>query len=548
MLQLSLYGGFSLEGTDGADISLKSKKAKALLAFLALPPGKTHSREEIMALLWSDRGEAQARASLRQVLTGLRKDLGEEVCSALRITDESVSLDAELVVIDNDRNGEELLAGFHLRDPAFEDWLRDERLRLENGTTASRQLPSEVFSEKPTIAVLPLINMSDDAAQEYFADGITEDIITELSRFREFTVIGRNSTFHYKGRSPATNELAHELGARYIVQGSIRRSGDRFRLTAQLIESTDGAQIWAERYDRDLGDIFAIQDELTASIVARVDDRVKDMGAAVIRSRVRPAQSAYDLVLQSRPYRTQFTSESSTQAAKLLKQAIAIDPNCAQAYAALAFVRAGEYEEEWAPDPEATLVEARSMAEQAVRLGRTDGYAHASLAYVDSLCGDYDQALHEARVALNLNPNHVNIIMTMGWISVVSGDPESGIQHIERARKLNPNMPGFELWTLGEAYMEARRYREAIDSLLKLSDPPTQAFLLLAVSYAYLGQSEEAQGNIHEYLNRSKKEIREFPGEDPLAWRAYFHRVHKRRRREDVEHFIAGACIAGLPA
>jgi adenylate cyclase len=547
MLRLTLFGGFSLAGADGAEIPLKSQKAKALLAYLALPPGKARSREEIMALLWSDRGEAQARASLRQVLTGLRKDLGEEALEALRISDEALSLDPERVTVENGKAGDELLAGFHLHDPAFEDWLRDERLRLENETAPGGQSAPPALPDKPSIAVLPFTNMSGDPEQEYFADGITEDIITELSRFREFTVMARNATFHYKSRAPTADELERELGVRYVVQGSVRLAGGRLRVTAQLIDAASSAQVWAERYDRDLEDIFAIQDELTASVVARVDDRIKGMGAAAVRSRESPKLTAYDLVLQSRPYRTQIDPVSSARARSLLEQAIAADPNCAQAYAGLAFVGAGEYEEGWAKDSDATLREARATAEQAVRLDRADGYTHASLAYVNYLCGDFDRAIHEAALALDLNPNHVNIVMTMGWVSVVSGDPESGIRHIERARQLNPNMPGFELWTLGEAYLEARRYDEAIDTLLKVPDPPKDVHLELAVSYAFVGRNEKARGHIQHYLNRAKNEMTAFPGEDPLAWRAHIEKTHKRRHKENVEHYIVGARMAGLP-
>ncbi len=154
--------------------------------------------------------------------------------------------------------------------------------------------------DKPSIAVLPFTNMSSDPEQEYFSDGITEDIITELSRFNEFAVIARNSTFHYKGRSPKIEDVGRELGVKYVVEGSVRRAADRVRVTAQLIDSDTNSHIWADRYDRQLDDIFAIQDEITQAVVARVADKVK--GAVTTLSRLRPKQSvtAYDLVLQSR--------------------------------------------------------------------------------------------------------------------------------------------------------------------------------------------------------------------------------------------------------
>ena len=545
MLRLSIFGRFRAADALGNEIPIKSKKARALLAYLALPTGKERSREEVMALLWSERGEEQARSSLRQALSGLRKELGESADRVLKITDEWLALDPGLVAVEPASPDDVLLTGLHINDPAFDEWLRDERLQTAGVAAPVTHTPEPPLPDKPSIAVLPFVNMSGDPEQEYFSDGITEDIITELSRFREFTVMARNATFHYKGRTPASDELARELDVRYVVQGSVRRSGARLRVTAQLLDVSSSTQVWVERYDRDFEDIFAIQDELTASVVARVDDRIK--GSEVARSREIPKPTAYDLVLQSRPYRTQIDSVSSARARSLLEQAIAIDPDCAQAHAGLAFVGAGEYEEGWTRDPDATLQMARAAAEQAVRLDRSDGYTHASLAYVSYLCGDFDRAMYEAAHAMDLNPNHVNIIMTMGWVAVVSGDPEAGIRYIERARQLNPNMPGFELWTLGEAYLEARRYQDAIDALLKVPDPPNDVNLELAVSYAYVGLPENARSFMRDYLNRARDEMSSFPGDDSLAWRAYFEQVHKRRHQENVEHYIAGARMAGLP-
>ncbi len=231
MLRLTLFGGFSAAGADGAEIRLKSRKAKALLAYLALPPGKSRSREEIMALLWSDRGEAQARASLRQVLTGLRKDLGEEAMAALNITDDAVSLDPDRVMVAAASAGDELLAGFHLHDPAFEEWLRDERLRLEDTAAPGTQPAGPSRPDKPSIAVLPFVNMSGDPEQEYFSDGITEDVIARLSRFRSLFVIGNTSSLVYKGQTPKVQDVGRELGVAYVAQGNVRKTGNTVRIT-----------------------------------------------------------------------------------------------------------------------------------------------------------------------------------------------------------------------------------------------------------------------------------------------------------------------------
>jgi adenylate cyclase len=400
--------------------------------------------------------------------------------------------------------------------------------------------------DKPSIAVLPFTNMSGDPDQEYFSDGITEDIITELSRFHEFTVIARNSSFRYKGLSPKIEDVGRELRVKYVVEGSVRKIGNRVRVTAQLIDSTSAAHIWAERFDRGLDDIFAIQDEVTEAVVVRVAEGIK--GARTLHARSRPANSAtaYDLVLQARPYRTTYTAAASEIAVRLLRRATELDPNFALAYASLAFVRAGEFEEGWVGDPDNVLAEALAAAKRAVALDDSDGYAHASLAYVLLKFGEFDQAEHEIDVALSLNPNHVNIIMTRGWVSIVNCEPEQAIEMIKRARRLNPFMGGWELWTLGQAYLDAKRYQDALDSFAKVTNPMTEMFLERAICHAYLGQEDDARKHLRKYLERAQKEVSSFPGEDPVAWRAFFLRYNIRRRREVTDHLIEGARKAGL--
>jgi len=410
----------------------------------------------------------------------------------------------------------------------------------------SRAADSPPRPDKPSIAVLPFVNMSGDPDQEYFSDGITEDIITELSRFHEFAVIARNSSFRYKGQSPKIEDVGRELGAKFVVEGSVRKIGNRVRVTVQLIDSTSAAHVWAERYDRGLEDIFSIQDEVTEAVVARVAEGIKGAHALHARSRPSHSASAYDLVLQARPYRVANTPAASETAARLLRQAIELDPRFALAHASLAFTLAGEFEEGGSSDPEATLAEALAAAKRAVALDDSDGYAHASLAYVLLKFHEFDQAEREIGIALSLNPNHVNIIMTSAWTSVVNSDPERAIELIKRARRLNPLMGGWELWTLGEAYLDARRYQDALDSFAKVSDPATLLFLERAICLAYLGRDEDARQSLCIFLERAEREMSEFPGEDPAAWRAFLLRTAGRRHSKDTEHFIEGARKAGL--
>ena len=424
--------------------------------------------------------------------------------------------------------------------------VRAYRVRSEPKPISRPSSHAQRTNGRPSIAVLPFTNMSGDPDQEYFSDGITEDIITELSRFHEFTVIARNSSFRYKGLSPRSEDVGRELGVRYVVEGSVRKIGNRVRITVQLIDSTSDAHIWAERYDRGLDDIFAIQDEVTEAVVVRISEGIK--GARALHARSRPSHSAnaYDLVLQARPYRTAHTAEASEIATRLLKEAIELDPNFALAHASLAFVRAGQFEEGWAGEPDATLAEALAAAKRAVALDDSDGYAHASLAYVLLKFGEFDRAEQEIGVALSLNPNHVNIIMTSGWISIVNCNPERAIEIIKRARRLNPLIGGWELWTLGQAYLDAKRYQDALDSFAKVMDPPTDMFLERAICHAYLGQENDARASLRKYLQRAKEELSSFPGDDSAAWRTFLLRYCTRRHREVTDHFIDGARQAGL--
>lgn len=665
-LRLDLLGGFSARDGSDREIPLRSRKAQALLAVLALAPGRSQAREKLTGLLWSDRGETQARSSLRQALAELRKRLPDRDPPLLRADRESVGVDSDTVEVDVltfESLLEEgtpaalaaaaalyrgdFLEGIGVHDPAFEDWLGDRRRRLreracealsklldhqaaDDGERAiatarrlvaldplreashralmklhadrgertqalkqyqlcrdvlqadlgvspepeTERLADEIRAgatdtkgagdpapdrrtsgpeasppppDKPSIAVLPFSNLSGDAEQDYFADGLTEDIITELSRFREFDVFARNSTFQFKGRAVPIPEVGRELGAQYVVEGSVRKAGGRVRVTAQLINAATNTHIWADRYDRQLDDIFAIQDEMTGAVAARVADRLKGAGAELSRTRPKQSITAYDLVLQSRPYRTDFTPESASEAARLLREAIALDSNCAQAYAGLAFVLSGDYEEDWSSEPEASLREATAAAKRAVAIDFSDGYAHASLAYVLHLTHDFEQAAHEAETALSLNPNHANILMTCGWIAIVLGDLETAIRHIQRAWQPNPYMPGIHLCTLGVAYFQARRYQEAIDVISQVADPPIWSYLELSACHAYLGEDAMARRYLDRYLERARREFVHFPGEDAEGWRVHMKRTVIRRRDEDVEHYLEGARRAGLP-
>ena len=294
MFRLSLFGRFSLTDASGADVPVTSKKGKALLAYLAQTPGKPRSREEILALLWSDRAEAQGRASLRQVLAGLRRKVGEEL---LRIDRDSLVLDADIFEL-TPANGQEFLSGFHLTDPAFEEWLRDTRLRLEN-TEAAQASSASSAREKPTIAVLPFENLSSDPDQVFFSDGVTQDIMTELSRFDDLIILSPKATFQFRDSDMSSMDVGEKLAATYLAEGSVRQAGNRVRISAQLTDAGSGSQLWAERYDRDVIDVFEIQEEVARQIAATIPGRSAAHSFNRVTARSHLDLTAYQYVLRS---------------------------------------------------------------------------------------------------------------------------------------------------------------------------------------------------------------------------------------------------------
>ncbi len=536
MLRLTLFGGFSAAGADGAKVPLKSQKAKALLAYLSLPPGKPRSREQIMALLWSERGDAQARASLRQVLTGLRKELGEEAMAALIITDDAISLDPDKVTVAAANAGEELLAGFHLHDPAFEEWLRDERLRLEVTAAPEIQRPGPSMPDKPSIAVLPFANMSADPEQEFFSDGITEDIITELSRYRELFVIARNSSFSYKGQSPKVQDVGRELGVGYVVEGSVRKAGNRIRVTAQLIEARTGTHIWAERFDRDLEDIFAVQDEVTQAIVAVLPVRLD--GAALERAKRKPVESltAYEHFLRARWRWTQKSGDIE-HAIEGIEMAIKLDPGFARAYAWLAIVYADSVFA-LSKSLDEPAEKARFFAEKAIEADDQDAYVHASAAIAYSTCGDFDQAKRHVDRAIALNPNEYMAIYARGMELSYGGDPEAGLAWYQKASRLDPQASDFYLESFIECHYMRRAYQDAVNFFNQWQNPPFYMYSVLAACHAQLGNMAEAAAAVETSLAGR-------PSIHDLKVRTAAH-LRMCKRQEDREHWLEGYRKAGF--
>ena len=616
-LELDLLGGFELRGADGSPLNLSSKKAKALLAFLALSPERTVSRDKVAALLWPASGDEHARSSLRQTLAQLRRmmaDAGGPVVlssgQGLRVDPERLRVDVtmfEAGLAEDDGEFLEravaaykgpLMDGLEIRAEPFEEWLRGERARLgelaakamgslmeacqadgmheaalsmaknilrldslredvhrwimrffrerKRWNEALRQYedcqtvlraelgiapeeatqalyrdilhqrdavekhrphakaekgsgktpsPAQLGDEgKPSIAILPFENLSGDPEQSYFSEGITEDIITELSRFAELFVIARNTTFAYKDRAVSFQDVRRDLGVQYVVNGSVRKSGNRVRLTAQLIETESGKHIWANRYDRELTDVFELQDDLTRGIVAVLPGRVENYEARKIARTLPDDMAAYELLLAAKNHHHLFTKEDNHMAFDLLDRALALDPNYAAAHAWKACLLGQAIGRGFLPAPPKTLVqEATKAVEKALSLDENEVEGHRILGEIFLESRRWEEAAQHNERALSLNPNDPRLAAQKGELLTWTGHAEEGETWIRMAMCLDPYSAPVWAHLLGRALMLAGNYAEAVEAYAKSSYPRFGYHADMAGCYAAMGMNGEAE-------------------------------------------------------
>src|SRR5262245_33554940 len=295
--------------------------------------------------------------------------------------------------------------------------------------------------DKPSVAVLPFVNMSGDAEQEYFADGITEDIITALSRNRWFFVIARNSTFTYKKRAVDVKQVGRELGVRYVLEGSVRKAGNRVRINTQLVEADSGAHLWAERYDRDLSDVFALQDEITESVVAAIEPELLIVEGRRAARKNAAHLDAYDLFLRGMWHYYQFNPEDNRRAEDCMRKAMALDPHLAYGHLGLARVLHGRTLLDWSTDFDAEQRLAFEAAQRAVELDDKDPYCHYVFSVASRSAGLHQQALAQAQRAIDLNPNFALAYYALGSVRVYVGHFVEAIDPLLRVMRLSPNEP-----------------------------------------------------------------------------------------------------------
>ena len=409
-------------------------------------------------------------------------------------------------------------------------WLPDKGVAAGGGVPHERPLPPP---DKPAIAVLPFANMSVDPEQEYFSDGLTEDIITALTHWHSFPVIARNSCFAYKNKAIDIKRAARELGARYVLEGSVRKSGARVRITAQLIDGASGHHLWAERYDRELDDIFEVQDDIVQRIAALVAPELAR--AELRRSTNKQAEDldAWDLCLRGMAPVRERTREGNAKARELFSRAIAVRPDYADAFTGLAMSYNIDVLIGAAEDRTATATQAMEAARKAIECDESSSSAHHELSTAYQLLNRLDDALAEARIAVDLNPNDAYALHALGNKSDLAGDPD-GIAFMAKAQKLNPE--DAQLYThltyLARAYVNIGKYGVAVErarQALRRRPDHAPAYYILALALGHLGELDEARAGLAKCDELS-------PGfvQSRRNWRPYADSASNERLREGL--------------
>jgi len=627
-VKLSLLGRFSVEA-DAQPVEVSSKKAQALLAYLAMPTGRRHAREHLAGLLWGDMSEARARHNLRQCVSALRRILGTGVIMADGGT---LFLDSRAVEVDvtageggaldaaTIRSGE-FLEGLSLREDAFDEWLGDQRSRLKRLTCdrlgeaataraaagavddaielARRQLALDPASEeahrllielygrcgrrpaairqyglcvealrrhlgvapsaatvevyeslrhslpptesrplpdRPSIVVLPFTHLAGGVDQDYFGIGIAEDITTALSRFGSLFVISPFTAYALRRRDQEAEarQIGREIGVHYVVRGTVRRSGERVRVTVHLVDALTGGDVWAHQYDGDPGEIFGVQDEIVQTVVATLVGRVEADSLKHARRKRPESLAAYDCFLRGKDYHHRHTLEDNARSIEMFERAVALDPTYALAYAWLAcaifqrsfFVR----------DPTA-LDRCLQQIQKAYVLDAGESEIHRILGAIHLVWRQFEKAeFHFAR-AHALNPNDDRIVCHMGELATYSGRADEGERWVRRAMRLNPYyLPRYWL-RLAQALYHQGRLEEALDAVEREPIPVPHHLTYRAAILARLGRDEDARAV-----------IRELRLGDPTLTVRDLLRPLPYRRPEDCAKLADALRLAGLPA
>jgi TolB-like protein/DNA-binding SARP family transcriptional activator len=636
---------------DDRPVAIASKKARALIGYLALRQGAEISRDVLTGLLWGERSEGQARASLRQALSELRRALPTSTRQSIVATKEVVTwvlgsawIDAtvlETAAVSEDDDalrsaagliGGELMEGLSVGEAGFEQWLTTERerfrlvactiygrllVRAEHGgrleealayglrllsldplqehvhrtlmrlyaaqgrhdaalaqyercrrelsnhlgvqpvpeteqlarsiRTSRRDGPAKpkivpppdaepnhgkwtALPDRPSIAVLPFINLSGDPEQQYFSDGLTEDIITELSRYHSLLVIARNSCFQFRGPSVDIAAVRQALGVRYIVEGSVRKAGSQIRVSAQLSDTVTQTQIWADRYDRPAQDVFSVQDEVTRSVASTLEGRVAASGARQAREKPTNDWIAYDYFLQGREFMHRYQKD---EAEPLFAQAIELDPGYVHAHAWRAIALGVKY---LLDERQETLDAAFACAQKALALDDSDAWTHLAMGYITLRRREFDIAGYHFERAIVLNPSDVyTAALHANWLMHI-GRLEEALSRLDSTMMRDPYPPTW-FWDIrGYVLYHLKRYDEAIFAFRNVHTQPFWVTGMLAAAYAQVGQLDNARRELSSFLTVRRAATLGSVADKVIYADQWLH-----------DHWLEGLSKAGLP-
>jgi adenylate cyclase len=413
------------------------------------------------------------------------------------------------------------------------------RIRTTSDATPPRAEGGPEPPDQPSIAVLPFVNMSGDADQEYFSDGITEELITGLSKVPGLLVIARNSVFTYKGRPVKVQEVSRELGVRYVVEGSVRKSAERVRVTAQLIDAATGRHLWAERYDRDLKDVFALQDEITLKIMKALQVKLTEGEQACewIKHGT-DNYEAYEKSMKGMQHFRRFTPEDNLRARELFEEAIALDPKSPGAYVMLGWTHMTEVMYGASKDPEGSLKQALELSRKSIALDGSQADAYSLLGSIYLFMRRYEEAVAEAERAVALRPNGADHHIWLAMVLTSAGRPEEALGLIKKALRLNPLPPNWYFLVRGDAQRMLGQYDQAIEAYQKALDRSPDFLLVrigLAACYSASGQREEARAAAGEVLRIA-----------PAFSLEVFGKGLTLKNQADLERYLEALRSAGL--
>ncbi|MBB3236580.1 adenylate/guanylate cyclase domain-containing protein [Phyllobacterium endophyticum] len=389
---------------------------------------------------------------------------------------------------------------------------------------------------QPSIAVLPLDNLTGDPTQEYFSDGITNDITSDLSKFSGLMVIANNSAATFKGKPTKVQDIGKALRVRYVLEGTVQKTPDRLRINAQLIDAETGYHLWANRYDQTLGDTFSVQEDITKNIVTALAVKITNAEEQRSNAKLTSSMSAYDYYLQGKAIwadSSKVTPEGNAEARQLFQKAIELDPKYSAAYAELSYVNVRAAQNGWTDDSKASLQQAEDLANKALSL--SDNFSgHWYLAIIAWNKGDFDKSYREYERARQINPNDPDLAADMAEALVYGGEPEKAIEQIEAAKRRNPFYDYWYDWNEGRARYMAGQYQEAIDAIGRINSPPNDVRLITAASKAQLGD-----------IPAAKSIMAEFSKIDP-DWSIAKSAAYFYRKDRDRQHWLDGLRKAGL--